>query len=68
MMKTKHTKHVDKILQQGKGGGGSSIVCVYLLYSSKKKRFGIKLLNNFYAQNRIVLDDNIPQQQTTYLF
>ena len=65
-MKTKHTKHVDKILQQGKGGG--SIVCVDLLYSSKKKRFGIKLLNNFYAQNRIVLDDNIPQQQTTYLF
>ena len=44
MMKTKHTKHVDKILQQGKGGGGSSIVCVDLLYSSKKKEIWDKII------------------------
>jgi len=70
MMKTKPTKHVDKLLQQGKGRG---TMFVLIFSTLVKKRFGIKLLNNFmlktelywmiiYHNNKQLICFNSPQQ------
>ena len=50
MMKTKPTKHVDKLLQQGKGRGSMFVLIISTLV---KKRFGIKLLNNFMLKTEL---------------